>query len=418
VYNYDICRMNEMGIPGKINIQDYTYSLPEEKIAFHPLPERDASRLLIYNNNTIREDVYKNIADYLPENSLIVFNNTRVVNARIRFQKNTGGVIEVFCLEPANMEMSLAMQAESEMNVLCFIGGASKWKPGTGLQKQLLMNGVSVLLSAFIKERTETHFVVTLQWNMPGITFAEILHHAGEVPLPPYIKRTANNVDAERYQTIYALQEGSVAVPTAGLHFTPRVISALAQKNIKSLYVALHVGAGTFQPVKTNFAHEHQMHGEWIHAPKTVIESVLNNLEQPVTAVGTTSLRTLESIYWCGVKLLAGETPDAAINISQWEAYQLPQDVPLAVSFRRLLTLMEEMGMEELTAFTRLMIVPGYRLRVANGLITNFHQPQSTLLLLVAAVAGKNWKNIYEHALKNGFRFLSYGDGCLILNAE
>jgi S-adenosylmethionine:tRNA ribosyltransferase-isomerase len=402
----------------QINIQDYSYSLPEEKIAFHPLPERDASRLLIYNNNTIREDQYKNLAAYLPENSLIVFNNTRVVNARIRFQKTTGGTIEVFCLEPANIEMSLAMQTEGEMNVVCFIGGVSKWKPGTGLKKQFVIKGISVLLSAFIKERTETHFVVNLQWNTPGITFAEILHYAGEVPLPPYIKRAANELDAERYQTIYAIQEGSVAAPTAGLHFTHRVISALAQKNISSLHVALHVGAGTFQPVKTNFVHEHEMHGEWIHIPKTVIESILNNLEKPVTAVGTTSLRTLESIYWCGVKLLVGETPETAMKIDQWEAYQLPQDVPLAASFMRLLALMNDSGMEELAAFTRLMIVPGYRLRVANGLITNFHQPQSTLLLLVAAVAGKNWKDMYAYALKNNFRFLSYGDGCLILNNE
>lgn len=401
------------GIEQQIRIQDYTYTLPEEKIAFHPLPERDASKLLIYRNGSISEDRYKNIAGHLPEHSIVVFNNTRVVNARIRFQKATGGTIEVFCLEPSGMEMSRAMQAQHTMDIVCFIGGASKWKPGAKLEKTLRINDTSVLLEASIKERTETHFVVTLSWSPPGISFAEILHAAGDVPLPPYIKRTAAGDDEERYQTVYALHEGSVAAPTAGLHFTPHVLAELEQKNIRSLFVTLHVGAGTFQPVKTELAKDHPMHGEWVHIPKSTIETILGNPGKPVTAVGTTSLRTLETLYWCGVKLISGIKDHTTLG--QWEVYHLPQNIPLSASLENVLAWMEETGEEQFTAFTRLMIVPGYRLRVAKALVTNFHQPQSTLLLLVAAVAGKDWKDIYEYALENDFRFLSYGDGCLIM---
>lgn len=401
------------GIEQQIRIQDYTYHLPEEKIAVHPLPERDASKLLVYRNGNITEDRYKNIAAFLPEASIVVFNNTRVVNARIRFQKPSGGVIEVFCLEPSGMEMSRAMQARQTMDIACFIGGASKWKPGTKLEKTITVNKQPVLLEASLKERTETHFVVTLSWNPADISFAVILQSAGDVPLPPYIKRTTIGEDEERYQTIYARHEGSVAAPTAGLHFTPQVLSALEQKNIRSLFVTLHVGAGTFQPVKTELANDHSMHGEWVHIPKTTIETLYNQPEQPVTAVGTTSLRTLETVYWCGVKLASGmREPN---KLEQWEVYHLPQNVPLTVSLQHVLNRMHENGEEQFTAFTRLMIVPGYTLRVAKALVTNFHQPQSTLLLLVAAVAGNNWKKIYEYALEHDFRFLSYGDGCLIV---
>lgn len=406
--------MNTSGIEQQISIHDYTYPLPEEKIAVHPLPERDASKLLIYRTGTISEDRYKNIATHLPGNSIVVFNNTRVVNARIRFRKTTGGTIEVFCLEPSGMEMSRAMQAQHTMDIVCFIGGASKWKAGAKLEKTLTIIDAPVLLEAAIKERTETHFVVTLNWNPPGISFAEILHAAGDVPLPPYIKRTAIGEDEERYQTVYALHEGSVAAPTAGLHFTPHVLAELEQKNIHSLFVTLHVGAGTFQPVKTELANDHPMHGEWVHIPKSTIETILNNPDKPITAIGTTSLRTLETVYWCGVKLLSG-LKDHTI-LGQWEVYHLPQDVPLNAALENVVTWMQQNGDEQFTAFTRLMIVPGYQLRVANALVTNFHQPQSTLLLLVAAVAGKNWKAIYEYALEHDFRFLSYGDGCLIVS--
>lgn len=401
------------GIEQQIRIQDYSYSLPEEKIAVHPLPERDASKLLVYRNGAISEDRYKNIARYLPGNSIVVFNNTRVVNARILFQKATGGTIEIFCLEPSGMEMSRAMQAQQTMDIHCFIGGASKWKHGARLEKTLTINDQPVLLEAVIKERTETHFTVTLSWNPPEIHFAAILHAAGNVPLPPYIKRPVIGEDEERYQTVYALYEGSVAAPTAGLHFTPHVLAELEQKNIRSLFVTLHVGAGTFQPVKTELANDHPMHGEWVHLPKTAIETLLHNPNNKVTAVGTTSLRTLETLYWCGVKLLSGNKNPAMLD--QWEVYQLRQDVPLSASLERILSWMEQHEETQFSAFTKLMIVPGYRLRVANMLVTNFHQPQSTLLLLVAAVAGKNWKDIYAYALEHDFRFLSYGDGCLIV---
>lgn len=407
--------MSDKNIPGKINIQEYNYVLPEQQIAFHPLPERDASRLLIYRGEQITEDRYKNIAAYLPENSIVVFNNTRVVNARIRFQKITGGAVEVFCLEPSGMEMNQAMQAQHTMDIVCFIGGASKWKHGSVLQKALVINNRNVLLEAVIKEKAETHFVVTFSWAAAGITFAEILHTAGDVPLPPYIKRVTDVADTERYQTVYAVHEGSVAAPTAGLHFTPYVLQQLKEKNISSLFVTLHVGAGTFQPVKTEFANDHSMHGEWVHVPKSTIEYLFSNPEKQVTAVGTTSLRTLETIYWCGVKLLDDYNENDEMELGQREAYTLPQNIPLAISLQNILNRINKTGEEQFSALTRLMIVPGYRLRVAGSLITNFHQPQSTLLLLVAAVAGAKWKMMYEYALENGFRFLSYGDGCLII---
>lgn len=402
------------GIDHAIRIEDYTYTLPEEKIAFHPLPERDASKLLVYRNETIAEDQYKHIAAYLPQNSLVVFNNTRVVNARIRFQKDSGGTIEVFCLEPQGMEMSRAMHAVNRIDICCFIGGASKWKHGTALKKQLTVNHQPVTLEAVIKERTETHFVVTLSWDAPGVHFAEILHAAGDVPLPPYIRRTTDITDTERYQTVFAEHEGSVAAPTAALHFTPHVLETMKEKNISNIFVTLHVGAGTFQPVKTELANDHAMHGEWIHVPKSAIEVLQNNNGMPVTAVGTTSLRTLETLYWCGVKLYAGKEVKDNMELGQWEAYTLPQDVSPGDAFTCLLAWMSEHNTGQFTAITRLMIVPGYQLRVVNALVTNFHQPQSTLLLLVAAVAGKNWKKIYTYALEHDYRFLSYGDGCLI----
>jgi S-adenosylmethionine:tRNA ribosyltransferase-isomerase len=397
-----------------LRIADYSYTLPDDKIAFHPLPERDASRLLIYRNGVIHEDQYRNITEYLPEGSLVVFNNTRVVNARIRFQKPTGGAIEVFCLEPAAMEMSQAMQVEHKININCFIGGAAKWKQDVALQKNISINGKGVLLQAILTERMESHFVVTLEWDAPGITFASILQAAGDIPLPPYIKRSTENDDTERCQTVYAQHEGSVAAPTAGLHFTPGVMDSLEQKNIHRSFVTLHVGAGTFQPVKTAFAQEHNMHGEWIHITRSTIETLLAYSGKTITAVGTTSLRTLESIYWLGVQLVSGKQSGDVLSISQWEAYHAEQDVPLHKALEFLLKYMTENQKESLTAVTQLMIVPGYRLRVAGALVTNFHQPQSTLLLLVAAVAGEQWRQVYEYALQNGFRFLSYGDGCLL----
>ncbi len=397
-----------------IAIADYTYSLPEEKIALHPLPERDASRLLVFNREQISETIYRNIANYLPEHSIVVFNNTRVVNARIRFQKDSGGVIEVFCLEPAHMEMAQAMQAQNEMNICCFIGGASKWKPGMVLQKNILVNGAPLVLHAAIKERTPAHFVVNLQWNTTA-TFAAVLSAAGDVPLPPYIKRSTGEADTERYQTVYAAHEGSVAAPTAGLHFTPAIMEQLQQKNIRSLFVTLHVGAGTFQPVKTASINEHQMHGEWIHIPIATITALAQNPDAPVTAVGTTSLRTLESLYWCGVQLASGQAGQEYFLLNQWDAYTLPQQISRAEALAQVLEYLNREGLTELAAYTRLLIVPGYRLRMANALVTNFHQPQSTLLLLVAAVAGEQWRTMYNYALENGFRFLSYGDGCLIV---
>jgi S-adenosylmethionine:tRNA ribosyltransferase-isomerase len=405
--------------PADIRIEDYSYELPNEKIALHPLPERDASRLLIYNNGTITEDVYRNITAHLPAGCLLIFNNTRVVNARLLFTKPSGGTIEIFCLEPHNMDIAAAMQQCGQIAMRCLVGGASKWKPGQLLEKNLTINGHPNTLTAAMTGRLPEQFVITLSWQPAQYCFADILSAAGDIPLPPYIKRKTDNADAERYQTIYAQQQGSVAAPTAGLHFTGAVFEQLAQKSIRHQFVTLHVGAGTFKPVKAARMGEHLMHEEYITVSSDLIKTLMGQLQngQPVVAVGTTSLRTIESLYWLGVKAMANqEAPH--LSISQWDAYNLDGRPTAAEALMALIKWMEIKKVIQITTTTQLLIAPGYRLRVANGIVTNFHQPQSTLLLLVAAVAGAQWRSIYDYALANDFRFLSYGDGCLIWAAS
>jgi len=388
--------------PRKIQIADYTYDLPADRIATHPLPDRDASRLLIYDNGNISEDVYRNIAEHLPEHSLIVFNDTRVIEARILFQKATGAFIEVFCLEPDERykDVTTAMMQEGKVYWKCMIGGASKWKHGMQLHKEIN----NIMLSATITERRPDSFVVEFTWTPAHLSFAALLHEAGLIPLPPYIKRNTEPADAERYQTVYANESGSVAAPTAGLHFTERILDQLPDK----AYVTLHVGAGTFKPVKTETIGEHSMHAEFIQVHADTIKQLLQF--KNITAVGTTSLRTIESLYWMGVKATLHSND---LDIHQWDAYELPQDIPVEAALNALLARVHT----TLIGKTQLLIVPGYKLRIATSLVTNFHQPQSTLLLLVAAVAGERWREIYNYALQNGFRFLSYGDGCLIFNS-
>ncbi|HYE56652.1 MAG TPA: S-adenosylmethionine:tRNA ribosyltransferase-isomerase [Chitinophagaceae bacterium] len=404
--------------PKDIPIRQYTYELPNHRIATHPLPNRDASRLLIYRNGAISQDTYRNIATHLPAQSLIVFNNTRVIEARLLFQKPTGGVIEIFCLEPHEQyaDITTAMLSEGQVFWKCMIGGASKWKHGTQLQKEIQHNGNTILLNAAITERRPDSFIIQFNWQPASLSFAALLHEAGLIPLPPYIKRSVETADAERYQTVYAAHNGSVAAPTAGLHFTQNILHDLAQKNIKTEYVTLHVGAGTFKPVKTTTIGEHEMHAEFMQVQATTIHSLLQYLRQHIIAVGTTSLRTLESLYWLGVKIIHDRSIDpAACNIQQWDAYELDAaGISTEDALNAFLQWMQQHKLQSFTTKTQLLIVPGYILRVANVLITNFHQPQSTLLLLVAAVAGENWKEIYSYALENDFRFLSYGDGCLI----
>ena len=409
--------------PKHLSINDFTYHLPAEKIAFHPLVERDQSKLLIFKQEDIKEDIYKNIADHLPKNSLLIFNNTKVIPARILFKKETGGTIEIFCLEPfvqkdsfGEEEYIKAMSKNSSAKWKCMVGGAGKWKT-TALTKKIILKDDEIIVTATLKQKLPDAYVAEFSWQPGHYTFSEIIEQAGEIPLPPYIKRVVAENDKERYQTIYAKNKGSVAAPTAGLHFTPAIFSSLKNKNIKTDFVTLHVGAGTFKPVKSETMQLHDMHSEWIDVTAYTIENILNNLAENIIAVGTTSLRTIESLYWMGVKCYLNK--NAQINeleIKQWDVYEEPlckDEIDAKVALTSLLTWMKKNDQQKLLIKTQILIAPGYSFKIAKALITNFHQPKSTLLLLVAAIT-KGWKKLYEYALENNFRFLSYGDGCLI----
>ena len=399
-----------------IRISDYQYHLPDELIARYPLEERDASRLLIYKNGIINEDVYRNLHHLLPSGSLLIVNDTKVVAARILFQKTTGGVIEIFCLEPSgkNKDVQLALLEQGSVEWKCLIGGASKWKKGIVLQKALTIANTPVMLEAYYVEKTAEAFTIRLSWSPAAITFAEILQISGAIPLPPYLKRDAEATDSQRYQTVYAQYNGSVAAPTAGLHFTEKVLDALVTHGITVAPVTLHVGAGTFLPVKSTTVREHPMHSEWVHVQQSTVEQLLDK-KGAVVAVGTTSLRTLESLYHIGRKIFRDpHIKTESIHLSQWEAYETASEISYRESLTAILQWMNKNNLNEIIARTQLIIIPGYKFRIVDTLITNFHQPHSTLLLLVAAFIGDDWKKLYEYAVEKKFRFLSYGDGCLL----
>jgi S-adenosylmethionine:tRNA ribosyltransferase-isomerase len=402
--------------PRHLSINDFTYHLPDERIARYPLTRRDASRLLIYDEGIIREDIYRNIANHIPGGSLFVFNDTKVVEARLLFQKPTGGILEVFCLEPHEKygDITLAMRQQDSVLWKCLVGGASKWKHGQVPEKRISGPGGDYLLKAKIVDRASDYFILELSWNRAHLSFAEMLHQAGAIPLPPYLKRVAEKEDADRYQTIYAGQDGSVAAPTAGLHFTQEIFQSLEEKNIHRDFITLHVGAGTFKPVKSERMKDHEMHAEYFTVTAAFIKKLLDHLPEKIIAAGTTSLRTLESLYWLGVKMKK-EDETGTKTISQWEAYDADsQLISPRESLSNLLAHLQTNKLTSLTANTRIILAPGYRFRIVNGLVTNFHQPQSTLLLLVAAAIGAQWKNVYSYALDHDFRFLSYGDGSLL----
>ena len=405
-----------MSDPGKISIKDFTYHLPEEKIALHPLQERDASKLLIYNDGNIKEDVYSNIAEHIPQESLLVFNNSKVINARIRFQKNNGGIIEIFCLEPYDLlnEYSSIMNKTAKVKWKCFIGGAAKWKEKE-LVKELIINNSALIIKAVLVEKLSDAYVVKFSWEPATYSFAEVIEAAGDIPLPPYIKRATDVTDESRYQTIYAKHDGSVAAPTAGLHFTENIFKKLSAKQIDKTYVTLHVGAGTFKPVKAGTMQEHEMHAEWIDVNIETIKKIMAK-KNNVIAVGTTSLRTIETLYWLGVKSFL--LPEAEnLSLHQWDVYKAPlanSDIDVKDALSALIKWLEKRNRDRIFTQTQLLIAPGYHFKIAFALITNFHQPQSTLLLLVAAAVGANWRTIYNYALKHDYRFLSYGDGNLI----
>ena len=405
--------------PKNLSISDFDYSLPEEKIAVYPLPERDQSKLLIYKNGDISEDIYRNIADHLPKNSFLVFNDTKVIKARILFQKKTGAVIEIFCLEPHEKinDYAIILAQKNSVRWKCMIGGAGKWKEKY-LEKEIQIEEEKIILKAGLVEKLNDAYVVELSWNPGNFSFAEIIDHAGETPLPPYIKRKTEESDSETYQTIYSVHEGSVAAPTAGLHFTKEIFSSLKKKNIDTGFVTLHVGAGTFKPVKSAHMEGHEMHSEWIDVTTKFIEKLIQNISQEIFCVGTTSVRTVESLYWMGLKtFLNTEIEFENLKITQWEVYEDPlknNNCSAKDSLQSLLNYLTNKKTERLFIQTQIIIAPGYSFRIIKGIVTNFHQPKSTLLLLVAALIGEKWKEIYEYALAHEFRFLSYGDGCLI----
>lgn len=396
-----------------IFIKDYNYTLPHERIAEFPLKLRDQSRLLIYDGGAITEDQFYNLHHYLPGGSTLILNNTRVLEARIFFKKPTGAVIEIFCLEPYDLTVEQSLSSSNRVQWLCLIGGASKWKHGQLLQKDILIDDKTVQLQAKYISKQGDSFVIEFSWDADN-SFAEILHGAGAIPLPPYIKRTATEEDKERYQTIFSKQEGSVAAPTAALHFTQDVFEKLSEKKIATEYITLHVGAGTFKPVKTESIAEHEMHKEPFSISIQTLKKIVSS--KKIIVAGTTSLRTLESIYWLGVKLIHGLIKDDW-SLQQWEVYDLEKSFRHCSpeeSLTALISWLEKNSQEELHCNTSLIIVPGYNFKIPHALITNFHQPQSTLLLLVSAFIGQDWKKIYQYALDNNYRFLSYGDSSLL----
>lgn len=402
--------------PRAIRIEALDYNLPDDKIARYPLAERDASKLLVYNNGNITEDVYRNISTHISANSLLVFNQTRVVHARLLFKKPTGGTIEIFCLEPHQQyaDIQTAMLQKGQVWWNCLVGGAGKWKHGT--QLSIDIEEPAFTLTAGIAAQEAGSFTIELAWDN-DMSFAEVLHYAGKVPLPPYLDREVEPGDEERYQTIYAKDKGSVAAPTAGLHFTENVMKDLKNKGIDTSFITLHVGAGTFKPVKSATMEGHDMHAEWIDVDVEIIQKLVAQLEtgNKIVAVGTTSMRTLESLYWIGAQLMGHTVPDfSGIAVGQWQPYEMKTDVPAAHALQAIVDHMLQNHDARLVTRTQIMIAPGYKPKIIDGLITNFHQPRSTLLLLIAAVIGDSWRRMYDHALAHDFRFLSYGDGCLL----
>lgn len=402
-----------MNSPKNILIEDFDYPLPEERIAKFPLEQRDHSKLLCYRNGEITESQFFHISELLPANSLLIFNNTKVIHARLFFQKATGSTIEVFCLEPYQMPVAQAFEQRESSTWTCFIGNNKKWKEGA-LSRTVTIDDHEVTLTAERLQAVGNAWIVRFSWD-GGASLAEVIDQAGVIPLPPYLHRAAEASDNERYQTVYAKWEGSVAAPTAGLHFTPAVFDTLKNHDIATDFITLHVGAGTFKPVSTATIGEHEMHVEKIEIAKDNIECILNHVGHPIIPVGTTSVRTIESVYWFGVKLSLN--PDLeAMHVMQWNPYELANHaISAEQAYRNVLNWMSRHEADHLEGDTQLMIAPGYNYHVVSGLITNFHQPKSTLLLLVSALVGDAWKECYRYALDHQFRFLSYGDSCLFL---
>lgn len=395
--------------------QALNYELPDERIAKYPLSERDASKLLVWRNGEIIDSGFRSVADFLPEESLLVFNNTKVIRARLPFQKKTGAQIEIFCLDPVSpADYQIAFQQTQRCSWNCMVGNLKKWKQEP-LEREVEVDGKIIILTAKKINQDQGNVVVEFSWNNDSIDFASLIEASGILPIPPYLHRETEISDLERYQTIYSKIKGSVAAPTAGLHFTDSVFQSLKDKTIDIAEVTLHVGAGTFKPVKSATIADHEMHSEKIVVSRQLIEKLLLN-EGKLVAVGTTSIRTLESLYWLGVSIIKNVSqPPAHLHVEQWIPYQEATDQPAKRVLQALLDYMDKNQLPVLVASTQIIIVPSYTFRIVDGMITNFHQPQSTLLLLISAYLGDDWKRVYQHALNNDYRFLSYGDSNLYL---
>ena len=396
-----------------ISIEAYDYPLSEERIAKYPLAERDASKLLVLKDNEIQESRFCHVGDFLPKGTLLIFNETKVIRARLQFRKETGSRIEIFCLEP-EQDYQVAFSTASPVRWKCLIGNAKRWKEGK-LEMALTVGEEPVTLWAECLSRDDQGAEIEFSWMPAQLSFASVLEAAGEIPLPPYLHREAEASDRDRYQTVFARYDGSVAAPTAGLHFTQPLIAKLHEQGFQFDEVTLHVGAGTFKPVSTDTIGEHAMHSETIIVRKSLVDNLIAHYGKPVVPVGTTSTRTLESLYWIGVMLAEQGDDMRPLHVEQWFPYgdHAPMTTPEAL--RHVVDYLEHHGLTRLEASTALMIAPSYKMRVITGLITNFHQPKSTLLLLVSALIGERWKECYQFALDHGFRFLSYGDSCLFL---
>jgi S-adenosylmethionine:tRNA ribosyltransferase-isomerase len=393
-----------------LDIKEFNYLLPEERIAIYPLVKRDVSKLLVYKQSWITDDKFSNICYHLPEKSILFTNNTRVIHARLKFQKSTGANIEIFCLSPADpSDYQLSFSKTKTCTWHCIVGNLKKWKSEI-LELAVQIDGLKTILYAERMGSENDTELIRFSWA-DDIGFGIILENVGNIPIPPYLNRNSENIDNERYQTVYSKFDGSVAAPTAGLHFTPEVFDQLRKNNILQAEITLHVGAGTFQPVKSENAMDHKMHQELFSVDLNTIKLLAANSE-PVIATGTTTLRTLESLFWLAVKSLS---QNRLVNqLEQWDNHLYTSNLSKKEIFSELLILMQKEQKDKLVANTGIMIIPGYQFKVADALITNFHQPQSTLLLLVSAFIGSDWKKVYKHALKQDYRFLSYGDSSLL----
>ena len=404
--------------PRHIRISEFNYPLPDERIAKFPLPVRDRSKLLLYRHGEVSEDRFTSLPEYLPSGSLMIFNNTKVIQARLHFRKETGALIEVFCLEPIQPnDYALNFQQTGHVAWLCMVGNLKKWKEGI-LKREMTVKGKPLTLTAERGECHGTSHWIDFRWNNPEVTFADILEMFGELPIPPYLNRETQESDKETYQTVYSKIKGSVAAPTAGLHFTPHVLAALRNKGIELEELTLHVGAGTFKPVKSEEIEGHEMHTEYISVSRSTLEKLIAH-DGKAVAVGTTSVRTLESLYHIGVTLLNNpEATEEDLHVRQWQPYELSAEAPAASAVEALqaiVTYLDRHRMETLHTSTQIIIAPGYEYRIVKAMVTNFHQPQSTLLLLVSAFVHGDWRKIYDYALAHDFRFLSYGDSSLLI---